>query len=91
MVTLRPRCNNSSSLVAPQLRHPPSDVACVMQASFNRLTSLPDSLAALPRLELCRVACCDIATLPDSLADAPALVWLSLGGNPVCAPPPPHR
>ncbi len=63
----------------------------VRQASFNRLTSLPGSLAALPRLELCRVACCDIGSLPPILADAPALAWLSLGGNPICAPPLPHR
>lgn len=61
------------------------------QASFNKLTSLPGSLAALPQLELCRVACCDIGSLPPGLAAAPALAWLSLGGNPICAPPPPHR
>lgn len=62
-----------------------------MQASFNRLIALPEGLGSLPRLELVRVACCNVQRLPRALADAPALAWLSLGGNPVCAPPPPPR
>lgn len=62
-----------------------------VQASFNRLTALPEGLGSLPRLELVRAACCNVQRLPRALADAPALAWLSLGGNPVCASPPPPR
>lgn len=61
------------------------------QASFNNFTELPEGLGALPRLEMCRVACCKIESLPAGLGAAPALAWLSLGGNPICAQPPPHR
>ena len=65
--------------------------APLQQASFNALTELPPGLGALSALELCRVACCAIGAAPAGLAAAPALAWLSLGGNPCCAAPPPPR
>lgn len=37
-----------------------------VQASFNRLAALPADLARLPRLEMLRVAVCNIAEAPPS-------------------------
>lgn len=55
-----------------------------LQASHNALTSLPERLGSLHALELLRVACCEIAEVPESMMHAPSLTWLSLAGNPCC-------
>lgn len=55
-----------------------------IQASHNLLTCLPERLGALHKLELLRVACCNIAEVPGSLMDAQSLSWLSIAGNPCC-------
>jgi hypothetical protein len=60
---------------------------CV-QASRNRLKSLPATLANLRSLELMRVAVNQLKSLPESLHSAPKLAWVSLSGNPLC--PDPH-
>ena len=55
------------------------------------MTSLPPTLGRLPRLEMLRVAANRLDVLPAALADAPALAWVSLAGNPgvaaAAAPP----
>jgi hypothetical protein len=61
---------------------------CVIQASRNKLESLPDVFDQLPKLELMRVAVNCLQSLPPSLASAPSLAWISLAGNPLCPPPP---
>ena len=59
-----------------------------MQASFNRLQSLPTGLTKLPSLELLRVAVNNLSHLPEGLTGMRSLAWISLAGNPVCAPAP---
>ena len=59
-----------------------------MQASFNRLQSLPAGLTQLPSLELLRVAVNNLSHLPEGLTGMRSLAWISLAGNPVCAPAP---
>eukprot|EP00198_Chlamydomonas_reinhardtii_P007110 XP_001696446.1 predicted protein [Chlamydomonas reinhardtii] len=63
-----------------------------LQASFNAFRALPACLLHLPRLELLRVAVCDIKSLPPQLlqdaAALPRLAWFSVAGNPVCPGPP---
>ena len=63
-----------------------------MQASRNRLRTLPDSLCRLPNLEMLRVAVNDLQRLPQSLSAAPRLAWASLASNALTppAPPPTH-
>jgi hypothetical protein len=60
-----------------------------MQASRNQLTNLPEGLAALPNLELLRVAVNNLQVLPASLSESPNLAWVSLASNPLCPPEPP--
>lgn len=55
-----------------------------LQASHNNLRSLPRSLGMLPRLELLRVACCEITQVPADLDAARCLAWMSLAANPMC-------
>lgn len=55
-----------------------------LQASHNALTHLPQRLGYLNNLELLRVACCDIAEMPESLLESQSLSWLSISGNPCC-------
>ena len=62
----------------------PCTRAGTVQASFNRLTSLPKGMGALPKLELLRVAVNNIGALPPEFAGLDRLAWLSLASNPVC-------
>lgn len=71
-----------------------------LQASFNRFTHLPADLLRLPRLELMRVAVCQLEHLPPALHHGahggdptvlPRLAWFSLGGNVACGAPPAAR
>jgi hypothetical protein len=52
------------TITDPDFRVPSTIAGCTslvkLQASFNRLTTLPPALASLPRLEMVRVACCAI-------------------------------
>lgn len=64
-----------------------------VQASFNRLTSLPPDIWHMPRLEMLRVAVCDLTYLAPGSAlmqggGPPRLAWFSLGGNAAAGPPP---
>jgi hypothetical protein len=67
---------------------PPSTHYNCVQASFNRLSSLPSELALLPNLELMRVACCNLTALPPALSASQRLAWISTAGNPMCRDPP---
>jgi hypothetical protein len=62
-----------------------------LQASFNRLKLLPAELGSLPRLEMVRVASCQIEAVPAALGLAPKLAWMSLASNPCCRPLAPRK
>ncbi len=62
-----------------------------LQASFNRLKSLPAELGRLSNLEMLRVASCEIREVPAALRDAPKLAWMSLASNPACRAVSPRR
>jgi hypothetical protein len=49
----------------------------------NRLSSLPESLAACHRLELVRISANGFRQIPHWLLKMPALAWLAFAGNPL--------
>lgn len=59
----------------------PQPSPCAPQASFNRLRGLPAELGRLPRLEMLRVASCEIEEVPAALRDAPRLAWMRWGAS----------
>ncbi|CAM9392236.1 unnamed protein product, partial [Sphacelaria rigidula] len=57
-----------------------------LQLSFNKLRSLPSGMEAMDRLELCRLAMNpELVHVPEGLAYAERLSWISLAGSAWCA------